>query len=494
MITEAGASSAQKQRVSRADLLVGVGVFSANVVLRILTAGRAGLSLDEAASVWYCGQEWPAFAEFLGRDATPPLFSLMLRGWTSLFGISEFVVRLPSVVATSVTAAVVYFFGTRWMGRRTGLLAAVIFSLSPLQMAMSQTTRSYAIAACFAAISMYFFVGFLRNGNRWAAAGLVLADLAILYSNYVAGLLLVARIAALPFLGPLGRRRLPSFVALQVLVLFAFIPGLARIDANQVDEPGRWFDSPGVGSLWSMWSAVCGNQALAVCFAAILVGGIIAAAVGHRKLELQPAWTFAAWLSWGVGSIAFAWVISQWIPVFVPRYLAFAGAGVALSVAGAFTLLTTGRDRGPTWVGAAVILCLSVSAFKPSAPVIEDWPAAAEWIEKHRKSDTKIIVSAGYQCRTLIYALNRDLFLQYRSPHRVWFEREGLICVNTVDQEILASLNTEHLLLVQSHARDVDPENTTAKVIENTYRRIERHELSGITIGAYNRVTVVPCP
>jgi len=488
VITEAAAPSGDKYRISRLDTLVGVAIFSVNLVLRILTVGRAGLSLDEAASVWFCGQDWPAFVEFLGRDATPPLFSLMLRGWTSLFGISEVVVRLPSVIATSVTAAVVYFFGTRWMGRRMGLLAAMIFSLSPLQMEMSQTARVYSIAACFAAISMYFFVGFLRDGGRRWAVGLVLADLAIVYSNYAAGLLLVARCVALPFFGPRGWRRLPAFFALQVLVLFAFIPGLVRIDANQVSEPGRWFDSPGVGSLWSLWSAVCGNQALAVCFAAILVGGIVAAGQGRRKVAPRILGSFAAWLSWGVGSIAVAWIVSQWIPLFVPRYLAYAGAGVALSVAGALTLMTTGRHWGLAWVGAAVVLSLSVTAFRPSAPVIEDWPAAAEWIENHRRSDTKIIVSAGYQCRTLIYALNRDLFLQYQTPHRVWFDREGLVCVNTVDEEILASLETDHLLLVQSHARDVDPENTTAKVIEHTYRQMEQHELPGITLGAYDRV------
>jgi len=470
------------------DILVGVAVFSANIVLRILTVGKAGLSLDEAASVWFCGQEWPAFVEFLGRDATPPLFSLMLRGWTSLFGISEIVVRLPSVIATSVTAAVVYFFGTRWMGRRTGLLAAMIFSLSPLQMTMSQTARVYSIAACFAAISMYFFVGFLRDGGRRWAVGLVLADLAIVYSNYVAGLLLVARCVALPFFGPRRWQRLPAFVALQVMVLLAFIPGLARIDANQVNEPGRWFDSPGIGAIWGIWTAVCGNQVLAVCFAVILIGGIVAAWVDRRRAETQLVETFAVWLSWGVGSIALAWIVSQWIPLFVPRYLTYVGAGVALSVAGAFTLMTTGRHQGLAWVGAAVVLCLSITAFRPSAPVIEDWPAAAEWIETHRRSDTKIIVSAGYQCRTLVYALNQDLFLQYQSPHRVWFDREGLVCVNAVDEEILASLETDHLLLVQSHARDVDPENTTAKVIENTYRQMEEHELPGITLGTYDRV------
>ncbi len=481
-------------RLSKVDVLTGLAVFTANLVLRILTAGKTSLSLDEAASVWFCGQDWPAFVEFLRRDATPPLFSMMLRAWTSLFGISEIVVRLPSIVATSLTAVVVYFFGARWMGRRSGLLAAMIFSLSPLQMTMSQTARVYAIAACFAAISMWFFVGFLCDGGRRRATGLVLADLAILYSHYAAGLLLVARCAALPVFAHRGWRRLGTFVTLQLLVLLAFIPGLVRIDDNQVGETGRWFDAPGVGSVWGLWTAVCGNKALAVFFAVILVGGFVAAVLGRRMAEPQMTEVFVVWLSWGLGSIVVAWVVSQWVPVFVPRYLAYAGAGVALSVAGALALMTTGRHRELAWVGTAVVLCFSVSAFRPSAPIIEDWPAAAEWIKNHRRSDTKIIVSAGYQCRTLIYALNRDLFLQYQSPHRVWFDQEGLVCVNTVDEEILANLSTDHLLLVQSHARDVDPENTTAKVIENTYRLREQHELPGISLGAYDRVRIVPCP
>lgn len=488
MIAEPAPGPIDNGRIDIRDVLVGVALILANLVLRTLTLRGAGLSLDEAASVWHCGQPWEAFIEFLQRDATPPLYSMMLRVWTDVFGIGEVVVRLPSVTATSITAGVIYIFGRRWMGRQTGFFAAVIFSLSPLQMVLSQTARVYAIAGCFCALSMYFFVGYFEKGDWKRAMGLVLADLAIVYSHYAAGLLLVARCVVLPGFAREGSRRLRTFAALQGLVFVGSIPALLRIDSNQIREPGRWFEHPGIGSLWGMWVSICGGRAVGILIAFLLLGCCVGLAAGHNKMPFKTKLVFATWMSWGVGSVVVGWAVSQWVPLFVPRYLAFAGAGLALAVAGAVAyLLRSSRYRKLGLIAAAGVLALSLAGAKLSAPIVEDWRGAVHWIEAHRRVDTKIIVSAGYQCRTLIYELNREIFREYQSPHKVWFEREGLVCVDVSDANLLDRLDADHLILVQSHAGDVDPKNLTKEVLEVKYSQRDFSSLPGIKLASYGR-------
>ena len=57
----------------------------------------------------------------------PPLFNWILAGFFSLFGTSEFVMRLPTVISLIGFAFTIYFFVSKELGKKTGIIAAFAF-------------------------------------------------------------------------------------------------------------------------------------------------------------------------------------------------------------------------------------------------------------------------------------------------------------------------------------------------------------------------------
>jgi len=71
----------------------------------------------------------PYFNNQLRLDK-PPLIYWCQAGSYWVFGENEFAARLPSALASALTALVVFGFGSRLYGRRIGLHAAIVFTLS----------------------------------------------------------------------------------------------------------------------------------------------------------------------------------------------------------------------------------------------------------------------------------------------------------------------------------------------------------------------------
>lgn len=101
--------------------------------------------------------------KFSPFDFHPPLYYLLMKAWTNIFGYSEIALRMPSVLFSLLTGCVVYLLGKKIKDEKTGLLAAVFFLFNPLIIYYSQEARMYSMAAFLLALSIYFLVKILAN-------------------------------------------------------------------------------------------------------------------------------------------------------------------------------------------------------------------------------------------------------------------------------------------------------------------------------------------
>lgn len=105
----------------------------------------------------------------------PPLALWMIRLSFEIFGPSPFAARLPSVLAASATAVVLYLFGAIVFGEWAGILAALIFALTPGLAALhgirSATPDSFEILLITSAIACLEI--WRRRHRPWALAGMV---------------------------------------------------------------------------------------------------------------------------------------------------------------------------------------------------------------------------------------------------------------------------------------------------------------------------------
>src|SRR5947209_4342217 len=75
-------------------------------------------------------------------EITPPL-SFVASWLTTRLGQTAFLLRMPSIVAGTLTIPLVYMLGVRSVGRRAALLAAALTCLSPFMIYYSSEARAY---------------------------------------------------------------------------------------------------------------------------------------------------------------------------------------------------------------------------------------------------------------------------------------------------------------------------------------------------------------
>ena len=97
-----------------------------------------------------------------GNAGGVPLGYLVDFWMIRLFGYSEFIVRLPSVLFTVLTCVAVYILA--WQAKlRAPLLAAILCAVSPLTLRYALEARPYAQAACWSAFSTVVFLSLVRK-------------------------------------------------------------------------------------------------------------------------------------------------------------------------------------------------------------------------------------------------------------------------------------------------------------------------------------------
>lgn len=124
---------------------------------------------------------------FLRSDNHPPLYYLMLKAWSGLFGYSEVSLRAPSVISGVLTVYVTYLIGKKITGRRfLGVFAGLLLATSPFHIYYSQEARMYALTGLLASLAVYAFLFLLERNDGlfyWILFSLSIASL--LFSDYV---------------------------------------------------------------------------------------------------------------------------------------------------------------------------------------------------------------------------------------------------------------------------------------------------------------------
>ncbi len=100
---------------------------------------------------------------------TRPVYLILLRVWM-LFGISDSWLRSLSVVFGLVSVFLIYQLGRRVAGEATGLIAALLLTLSPLFINYAQMVRMYSLSTCLAIAGSLALVYALENPSNSSMA------------------------------------------------------------------------------------------------------------------------------------------------------------------------------------------------------------------------------------------------------------------------------------------------------------------------------------
>lgn len=162
---------AARRPLSRLAAPAALGAILALSLVLMLTAEAGGpLWLDEGWTLGIVNRPgWGAFVEQLRADPNPPLYFLLMRGWTSVSGFSAAALRAPSTVFAAA-APLVVLFGRPPLPRGDRWAWAAVLALLPAAIHFAQEARGYALLLLLETASAVAFLRLLAAPSHGRAA------------------------------------------------------------------------------------------------------------------------------------------------------------------------------------------------------------------------------------------------------------------------------------------------------------------------------------
>jgi hypothetical protein len=257
-------------------------------------------------------------------------------------GISSTVdgLRTPSVLAFAATVPAVWLAGRRLFTERTGLLAALLFTLNGFALQYAQEARGYMLATALCAWAGALLAGYVLAPRRWTRVGWIVCAALAIYAHGFATIAIATQVAALWFLPAVKRREL-HWVRSGVLIALLASPAMLA-PVLQVSPAGLGAVSkPGISDLRSLVWAMAGRTASAIPLIGlgVLIALVVAVTVARRDLHSIDTFRFALPILW-MGVPAFVLMSASFVhPVYLERYVLWSVVAVVLLAAYGLTRL-----------------------------------------------------------------------------------------------------------------------------------------------------------
>ena len=172
--------------------LVALAAVALGLLLRLKAGIGTYLNPDEATNYLIARQaSLGAVYRASLTSPHPPLYFFLLYLWR-LLGSSEFMLRLPSILAGTAFLWVAYRWVAETMGRVAGLATVLVLAFSPLLISLSAEVRSYALLMLLTAGALWTLErAFRRSSRSYLLLSAALLYLAIL-THYSAIVLAIA--------------------------------------------------------------------------------------------------------------------------------------------------------------------------------------------------------------------------------------------------------------------------------------------------------------
>jgi len=231
------ADDSSRARGPGRQALLGLGALIAlGALLRILGLGQQSLWVDEAFSILYAKPDVPLRVEYLLDNLHGPLHAFVLHHWIQIAGMSEAMLRVPSLIASLLTLPFFWLLAREVWNERIAWCGTLLLAVSPFHVWYAQEVRNYAFLMLFAVLAEWAFRRLLARGpqgGRLAAYGLAL--LAGFFSNLSMLFLVLAQaLRLLLLIRPVNRQLWLRILGVWILVALCLTPWAIRFYQRQV--------------------------------------------------------------------------------------------------------------------------------------------------------------------------------------------------------------------------------------------------------------------
>lgn len=397
-----------------------VVVILVGFALRLYQIDRVAFRGDEAftASYWVNQPLAQTLDSIATIDPHPPLAYALFRAWGSVFGSTEFTLRLLPTLINSIGIAAIFALGKRIGGVYVGFLAAWMWAVHPFLIWHAQDARNYAVWSGLSIISVWLAMRAIEKQQRidW-----ILYTVAAIISAYIyyLELFVIASLNLYILIAHWGRWKLWRQWAISQVILVASL--------------AVWFIQPRLltGSGYGGTTGQFVPEQLFNWFLPAMNFGRI----------LTDTWSIVIWsplLLVLIASIAFMWIkqrryailllllaiapslmlglVSTRLNVFTPRYvLASVPAFLLIFAMFAANIVSLKRIKPLGYVLSALSLIgwfgvsgYSLFAYYSGTPKAPDWRVLTDYLDQNTDSNDLVIQTGSDASFGFYYQADAD--------------------------------------------------------------------------------------
>lgn len=178
-------------------------------------------------------------------DFHPAGVQVFLYYWVKLFGMDEWVIRLPFALAGTAAIGLAILTFNRWFGWQSGLLTGALLTFTELPLLFSQIARPYGSGLLLSMLTVFFWTLFLqRDKPRFGyALGFALSAAACLYNHHFSGLF--AFMVGIAGFFTIRRTHFKLYLAAGILTALLYLPHFSITFVQMsIGGVGEWLGKP----------------------------------------------------------------------------------------------------------------------------------------------------------------------------------------------------------------------------------------------------------
>lgn len=385
------------------------GIFTLNFILKFLFVDSPPIGGDEPFSIFYAQTNYQTLFELSKQENNPPFFTILLKIWTSFFGISPVSVRFLPLIFSSLTASFIFLMIRELTSTRFGLIGAAIFTFSNYHIHFSHEARPYALFGLLTIMALYYAYKLLQTHQRKWLILTVLINTLLIYNHFFGFFVLLTQLFMLVLLFRKDNSWKQIAIAWGVTTLF-YLPYLPFLLKRFMvsSELGTWLTTPKPEELYSIFVKFSNVPVVAAFSLLLLIIGIVL-----NRLVWRDAKFLFLVVSLFV-PLLFIFLVSQYIPMFLDRYLVFLGIVFVLTLT---YFLSKIQIRAARISIIALILLGFVLTVDPSSGNKAPDQELVEVLIENRESKTQTIISPPYYAYNFVYHFEPDWML---TPKTCW--------------------------------------------------------------------------
>lgn len=160
-------------------------------LIRYSTMMVPAVNFDESYSMYIIQQPWGDFFRHLLADKHPPLYYILLKCWSLLFGSSVHSLRFLSVLFSTMMIPVVFLFMKNLLNQRSAFLAAFFLIFYPIHLTYGYEIRMYALLGLLSSLTFYFMMR-SHSGRKKSLYLLFFCNISLFFTHYFGFFIIIA--------------------------------------------------------------------------------------------------------------------------------------------------------------------------------------------------------------------------------------------------------------------------------------------------------------